>query len=204
MPNNGNYSFEDMMAILLENSRRRINCCKIGRIEHFYPENKEVDVTIQHKTRLPDGSISDNLLIPGVPLLGNRITLPIEIGEYCLVLFNDYDQDLWYMDGHSGEPASHRSHDITDAFAITGLNGLFNRLANYDTQNIALNHSTKINGDLEVTHNITINLNVTVKGDTDLGGRVTLSWKGPGDPNAFCCLPNCLFSGAVHCTNTTG
>jgi hypothetical protein len=204
MTNNGNYSLEDALESFGKALEEEICCCRIGKIDKFYPETKTADIIIPMRKKLADGQILDNPRIIGVPILGNKITLPIEPGEYCLTFFNDFDIDLWFTSEHQGEPGTDRSHDITDAFAILGVNGLFNAVPNYDNENISLNGNTKVTGDLLVEKNITINVNVTISGDTDLGGKVTLSGKQPTDPNTFCCLPNCLFSGAVHTTNTTG
>ncbi|GHU26607.1 hypothetical protein FACS1894152_1570 [Bacilli bacterium] len=215
MKTNGNYRFEDVLTNVLEKLKSDFCCCKIGRIEAFYPEDKTADVTIMFRHTRPNGDLIGNVFIPKVLLMGNTITLPITVGEYGLVLFNDYDYDLWYTTGHDGVPATTRKHDITDAIIITGLNGLFNAIQDYDNEHIALNFNSKVNGTLDVTgdttiegdttfrQNIVVNVNVTVNGDMDIDGKITLNNKSAGQPNCFCSLPSCLFSGAVHTTNTT-
>ncbi|GHU28116.1 hypothetical protein FACS1894152_5580 [Bacilli bacterium] len=215
MSYSGNYRFEDALGASFDRLKQEICCVKIGKIETFYPETKTADVLIPFKQKRPDGELIDNVLILGALVMGNTITLPIRTGEYCIVLFNDFDYDLWYNTGHDGEPETDRTHNITDAIVITGLNGLFNAIQNYDNEHIALNFNSKVNGTLDVTddttiegdttfrQNIVVNVNVTVNGDMDIDGKITLNNKSAGQPNCFCSLPSCLFSGAVHTTNTT-
>jgi hypothetical protein len=133
-----------------------------------------VDVSIPYKRTKPNGELISNPFIINTLVMGNIITLPITESEYCIVLFNDLDKDLWYETEHSGEPYTTRTHDITDAIVITGLNGFFNKI-NYDNTHINLNYNTKINGTQETTEdvqfdkNVVINVNLTVSGQIEGG-----------------------------------
>jgi hypothetical protein len=164
-------SLEETLKRLAEDIKAEICCCKIGRIEKFYADTKTADISIPFKRKVLSGELVDNPFILNVPIMGNLITLPITVGEYCIVLFNDFDLDLWYETGHSGEPATPRKHNITDAVAITGLNGLFNKIL-YDNEHINLNFNTIINGTQETTEDTTFNKNVTININLNVGGNV--------------------------------
>jgi hypothetical protein len=174
---NVNLKFNDVLENVKESIKKELCCCKIGKIERFYPETKTADVSIQVKHRKSNGELMNNSFIINAPVMGNTITLPITEGEYCIILFNDFDKDLWYETGHNGEPETTRTHDLTDAIIITGLNGFFNKI-NYDNTRINLNYNAKINGTQETTEdalfdkNVTININLTVKGNLTAGGQV--------------------------------
>jgi hypothetical protein len=174
---NVNLKFEDVLESFKESIKKELCCCKIGKIEKFYPETKTADVSIPYKRKSPNGELISNPFIINALVMGNTITLPIQEREYCIVLFNDFDKDLWYETEHNGEPETSRTHNITDAIVITGLNGFFNKIE-YDNTHINLNYNTKINGTQETTEdatfnkNVTININLNVSGSIKAGGQV--------------------------------
>ncbi|MBR2660565.1 MAG: hypothetical protein IKE15_04105 [Clostridia bacterium] len=42
-------------------------------------------------------------------------------GDPCLVIFADCDTDAWLDTGEAAEPASGRTHSLSDAFAFVGF-----------------------------------------------------------------------------------
>ena len=53
---------------------------------------------------------------------GFSITLPIQAGEECLVVFADMCIDTWWVSGGTGNnQAERRRHDLSDGIAIFGL-----------------------------------------------------------------------------------
>src|ERR1019366_2659809 len=63
--------------------------------------------------------------VPFVTIQGGGValSLPPAIGDNCLVIFSDRSLDSWKV--NQGNPAplpSFRTHDISDGFAIVGLN----------------------------------------------------------------------------------
>lgn len=46
---------------------------------------------------------------------------PLEIGSDCIVLFNDYSIDEWFIDGLPQATQSTRQHDINDAIVIPNI-----------------------------------------------------------------------------------
>jgi hypothetical protein len=169
---NINLKFEDVIGVIKESIKREMCCCKIGKIEIFYPETKTADVSIPVRYRKPNGDLMNNAFIVNALVIGNTITLPIKKGEYCIVLFNDFDKDLWYEREHNGEPETTRTHDISDAIVVMGLNGFFNKML-YDNEHIGLNYNTKINGAQEVVDDANFGKNVNITINLTVGGGIT-------------------------------
>lgn len=51
---------------------------------------------------------------------GFSMTMPIEVGDECLVIFADTCIDGWWQNGNVQDQMSIRRHDLSDAFAILG------------------------------------------------------------------------------------
>lgn len=127
------------------------NCVQVGEIVKFYEEDKTADVNIVFKQKVGDNIINRPLLLK-CPVLGNKITTPIETGEFCIVLFSDVNIDSWWETGQSQEPYTAEKHSISDGLVICGLNALTNKIE-YDNENICLKYKSeiKIGEDLNFT-----------------------------------------------------
>lgn len=156
---------QEFVRLLINDIKIEINCINIGRIVKFYEEDKTADISICFKKKVGKDILEYPLLLK-CPILGNKITLPIEEGEYCLVLFNDKNMDSWFETGNPQVPYSDEKHDLNNGFAITGLNSLVNKI-NYDNSAICLNYSTKIKDKLEVEGQTNINSTLTTTGNID-------------------------------------
>lgn len=66
-------------------------------------------------------------VISGVPLMqygsgGVRISIPVSVGDFVLVLFASADIDAWLaLGGTSQPPGTDRRHDLSDAVALPGI-----------------------------------------------------------------------------------
>ena len=49
------------------------------------------------------------------------VSVSIEEGAYCLVIFADTDIDNWLSSGEVSQPASDRKHSLSDGFAFVGF-----------------------------------------------------------------------------------
>lgn len=163
-------TIENFANSLIEQVFRSLNCVKIGKISKFYPEDKTADVEILTKQKKVDGTFQDITILKKCLVIGNKITLPIEVGENVVVLFNDYDLNCFFETGEAQEPYSNRKHDLSDGIVLMGLNSLVNAI-NYDNEAICLNYSlNKINGNLEVLQDTELKGNLKTMGTVDLGG----------------------------------
>jgi len=132
-------------------------------------------------------------LLLDVPLLmigggGMTLTMPVAVGDECLVLFADRCIDAWYQSGcpvsngqiNTQNQAAFRMHDLSDGFALVGLRSLPRILSGYSQTSMQL-RSDDGNCVIDMnptTHNIemtcptlTINGNLTVTGDATINGR---------------------------------
>lgn len=116
---------------LLEAQRAEIfstfHCVQIGKIEKVTASEQTVEVTLQIKRAATDGTSTAIPLLVDVPYMvlqggGAYIDIPITVGDYCIVLFNDRDIDTWWSTANMADPASTRKHDLSDGIAIVGIN----------------------------------------------------------------------------------
>lgn len=52
---------------------------------------------------------------------GYALTLPIQAGDECLVVFGDMCMDGWWQSGGVQNQVECRRHDLSDGFAIIGV-----------------------------------------------------------------------------------
>lgn len=116
---------------LLEAQRAEIfstfHCVQIGKIEKVTAAEQTVEVTLQIKRAATDGTSTAIPLLVDVPYFvlqggGAYIDMPIAPGDYCIVLFNDRDIDVWWSTANMADPATSRKHDLSDGIAIVGIN----------------------------------------------------------------------------------
>lgn len=136
-----------------------MNCHSIAKIESFNSSNQTCEASLvyskTYNTRNDDGTYTPEqveypLLLdcPVIVLGGGQsgLTMPIESGDECLILFNDRDIDNWFKGATSGKVASTRKHSFSDGIALVGLKSLSNSISDYDNSNPVL-----FNGDTKIT-----------------------------------------------------
>ena len=119
------------LDIILSDLKREIfatlNCVQIGNITKVTPADQSVEVQLQIKQPLADGSSVAVPVLVDVPyfvLQGGTayIDMPIAAGDYCLVLFNDRDIDTWWTTANEADPNTLRKHSLSDGIALVGIN----------------------------------------------------------------------------------
>lgn len=103
--------------------------CMPGIIQSF--DAAAQTVTVQPALRekmLADGDESwiDIPLLVDVPIVvpragGYALTLPIQAGDECLVVFGDMCMDGWWQSGGVQNQVECRRHDLSDGFAVIGV-----------------------------------------------------------------------------------
>jgi len=102
-----------------------LHCVKQGQIMSYsYPT---ATVQILGQRVLKDGTTSPYPQLQNVPVFtiqggGYSLQLPIASGDQCLVVFADRNIDNWYLNGNSQPPLDGRLHDMSDGFALVGIN----------------------------------------------------------------------------------
>ena len=105
----------------------RVACPGIIKSVDFERQTCEVQLAIRermnHEGDLEDVEIP---ILPDVPFLvysggGYCVTLPIQPGDDCLVVFGDCCMDAWWQNGGVQNQIEKRRHDLSDGFAIVGF-----------------------------------------------------------------------------------
>jgi len=74
-----------------------------------------------------------------LPRAGNFVmTMPVAVGDECLVIFADMCIDAWYSNGGIQNQIEKRRHDLSDAIAILGIWSQPNKISDYSTDSTQL------------------------------------------------------------------
>lgn len=174
-PNN-NKSLLNLFELAATEIMNTLHCIKIGEIQSFDSTNQTVSVRILHKkineTNLDERELEDYSILSEVPVVimgggGTYISHPIKQGDTCLLLFNDYELDNWWVTGDSLPSDFPRNHDLSDAIALVGLNNMTKLIQTY-SQFLDLHYSD--NSNIIIGENIDIN-----NAQTNISGNLTVN-----------------------------
>lgn len=113
-----------------------------GIIQSFDPVTQTVVVqpALRERVKDQDGNLQWVQLpvLPDVPIVlpragGYVLTMPVQAGDECLVVFADSCIDAWWSNGGIQNQIEMRRHDLSDAFAILGAWSQPNTIPNYNT-----------------------------------------------------------------------
>lgn len=109
---------------------------------------------------------------------GFFLTFPVKAGDECVLYFSERAIDFWFVSGGVQLPAEYRLHDLSDAFALVGVNSLPNVIPNFQTDATELrtrDRATRIT----IKDDGTIE-NVNAGGSTELtpAGKFTINAPG--------------------------
>lgn len=146
---------------------------KIAKVT-YTGDNRGSDWYAEFEAMSHSGYLPALLDVPIVlPRAGDYIlTLPVQAGDECLVIFADQCIDAWWQNGGVQNPMERRRHDLSDGFAILGTWSQPRRLAKFSTDTMQLlNHKTGA-GITVHEAGITVHGTITVTGDAALQGAV--------------------------------
>lgn len=101
-----------------------------GRVENYNETDQTADIQPQAKRviRRADGErIAETLpVIPCVPVQWPRgggffVSLPLAIGDFGMLIFNEYSIDRWRSQGEQVDPADERRHGLSGAVFVPGV-----------------------------------------------------------------------------------
>jgi phage baseplate assembly protein gpV len=130
-----------------EKASERIRVASPGIIKSFDPVRQIVTVQIAIRERKSAaGQPYENKTIPilaevpiYMPRAGNFVlTMPVTIGDECLVIFSDCCYDAWWESGAVSNQTDNRRHDLSDGFAIVGPWSQPNVISDYSTDSAVL------------------------------------------------------------------
>lgn len=114
-----------------------------GIIDSYDAAAQTVKVQPAIKRLLVDGTQVNLPVCVDVPVIfagtGDFwFTFPIEPGDECLLLFSERAIDFWWQNGSVQPPSEFRMHDLSDGFALFGINSQPQKLSNVQTDGAEL------------------------------------------------------------------
>ncbi len=122
-------SDNDILDAFKKEIFRDLRVCMPGEIQSFDVATASATVKIKIKEIL-DVEAGQSIAYPvlaDVPVYvqqggGAFVELPIAAGDPCLVFFCDRDIDTWWTSGNETTPNTLRKHNLSDSFAVVGVN----------------------------------------------------------------------------------
>ncbi len=145
-----------------------IRVCMPGIIESYDFKTQKANIKISMKELYDNGKEVDYPMVNNVPVVfltsgGASITLPVNKGDTCLLLFADRDMGAWLRGGIGSKPDSTRMHNLSDAIAIMGLQSFSKVTGSKNNEDLAINYAgSSINitksGDINITTTKVVNV----------------------------------------------
>ena len=152
-----------------------------GIIQGVDFEHQTCTVQLAVRERLNyDGDLqwADIPVLPDVPFFiysggGYCVTLPIQPGDECLVIFGDNCMDAWWQSGGIQNQVEMRRHDLSDGFAIVGFRSQPNTVSGYSSGAAQIRNAS---GDacIEISGST---INIRASGGVNISGGTTIDSK---------------------------
>lgn len=147
-----------------------------GIIQSFNAAEQTVSVKLAIREKInTDGDERwvDIPLLVDVPIIvpragGYILTLPIQPGDECLVVFGDMCIDAWWQSGGVQNQIECRRHDLSDGFAILGCWSQPRVIPSYSTSSAQLRNESG-SAYVEISGN---NINIVAGGTVNIRGEV--------------------------------
>lgn len=194
------------------------NCHGIATIQSFDPSTQIVTASMNYKKTFYDGKTGLPVYknypllvdVPVVVLSGGTgaLTMPIEAGDTCLILFNDRDIDNWFTTGQIQPVATARLHSFSDGIALVGLRSLKNPIQDYDPSRAVLrkgNAMVGVGNELVKISNEMTSLKNLINGLIDILATLTsaMSAATPANVSATVGAPSASATTSLNAYKTT-
>jgi hypothetical protein len=133
---------ESLYKMLLDNLSNNLRVAIPGIIQEFNPVTQTATVQVALREKIQNQDLSQEWVnIPpllDVPIVlpragGFVLTMPVQKGDECLVIFADMCIDAWFSNGNVQNQLEKRRHDLSDGIAIVGMWSQPNVIPNYST-----------------------------------------------------------------------
>lgn len=133
---------ESLYKMLLDNLSNNLRVAIPGIIEEFDPQTQTATVQLALREKISNQDLSqewvDVPLLLDVPIVlpragGFVLTMPIQKGDECLIIFADMCIDAFFSNGGVQNQLEKRRHDLSDGIAIMGMWSQPNVVPNYST-----------------------------------------------------------------------
>lgn len=179
----------DQLKEFVNRAMLRMNTCIPGIIEEFNSSTQTVKAVPAIMMRTAYDNVIQHHQLPPiieVPIVfptasGFALTLPVSVGDSCLLMFSQRAIDNWHQLGGIQPPeqdaVGSRHHDMTDAFAILAPLSLPDVFANWLSNGIEIRNSgrtsrvTVLDDSIEI---VVANTSVTISdsGDININGNL--------------------------------
>jgi len=124
-----NPQIADVLSLVKRETMLEINCVHVGKIKSYTSATNTATVTINVIRNLKNGTTLEYPELEDCPvfmLYGGTasITMPIQAGDDCLILFNDRCLDDWALSGDIVAPTDTRIHSLSDGIVLVGVKSM--------------------------------------------------------------------------------
>lgn len=116
-----------VLKLSLDGFGQELNCVRVGIVQEFIAEQQIVRVKIASQRLMSisaDGTQNTQdyaEIYAKLCYASPYVTFPPQVGDECVLLFNDREMESWWINGSANQRAYDRMHDLTDCIAICGL-----------------------------------------------------------------------------------
>ena len=114
-------ALEAALAALKEEIFSSLHVAAPGTVLSYDPATRTVEAQPALRRQIPSGGSVPAPVLRKVPVCLPDPSREVVPGEPCLLVFADFCLDGWMETGTPAVPASPRSHDWSDAFALVGF-----------------------------------------------------------------------------------
>lgn len=145
-------SQEEIFRAALDTISEKIRVALPAIVERFDQEKQTVDVQIALREKILLNGETKEIEIPlvcDIPVYfaggqGFDITIPVEVGDECLIIFADMCIDAWWEAGGIQNQTEKRRHDLSDGFALVGFRSQKNLPEKYKSDAIVISAQDSI------------------------------------------------------------
>lgn len=133
---------ESLYKMMLDNLSNNLRVAIPGIIQAFDPVTQTATVQVALREKINNMNLSQEwvnipplLDVPiSIPRAGGFVlTMPVQKGDECLIIFADMCIDAWFSNGGVQNQLEKRRHDLSDSFCILGTCSQPNVVPNYST-----------------------------------------------------------------------
>ncbi len=178
----------EIMRTVLDQFGADLRVSVPGIIQSFDAGKQTVTVQIALREKISIKGVNSWRAIPilvDVPIFMPRagdyvLTMPITVGDECLVIFGDACMDAWYQSGGVQNQMDKRRHDLSDGFALCGIWSQPRVVSGYSTDSAQLRNLegtafVEIKGDVINVIGSNINCTATESISLKAGEKISLT-----------------------------
>ena len=178
----------EVLRTALDQFARKMRVACPGIIQSFDSSKQTVSVQLAIMEELSKNGERTSVKIPileDIPIVvprggGFSITLPIAVGDECLVVFGDMCIDSWWQSGGDNNiQMDRRRHDLSDGFAILGCWNQKKVISNYSVNSIQIRNDSGADyvevkdGNINVVSSSEVN--ITASGEVNITASSTVN-----------------------------